>query len=284
MSTVLENTKKFGVYATIGPGNHKNKVAAKAKTADVKQKVDTVKAVTNSNSLPVIDLEQLILSTLASGNDIPDSWIFAENNKIDHQSLIGALKSLLVDAYAADEPITSAFWVLTDEGSDIAMKGSPEFQVYQAVPAEGISVVELNTAMGEIAKIGLGPCMKNKWLKKDGDRIVRIVEGVKDDTAISLADLANPTAASKLSEDDLKNLKRRKLVNQIVRKSYRITKGVEFQPTRVRRLADLTKEMLGVASDVRTRVDNLFPPQFICRIHSVLKIILKNSPIIHLLP
>ena len=252
MITVLENTRRFGVYTTVGPGDNKRLEVAKPKATDVKQKPDAAKLSAAANLAPAVDLEQLILSTLASGNDIADSWIFAESNNVDHQNLIGALKSLLVDAYAADVPITSSFWVLTDEGSEIVTKGSPEFQVYQAVPAEGISVVELNTTMGEIGKIGLGPCMKNKWLKKDGDRIIRIMERVKDDTAISLADLASPTAASKPSEDDLKNLKRRKLVNQIVRKSYRISKGVEFQPTRVRKLADLTKEMLGVASDVST--------------------------------
>lgn len=240
MTTVLASTKKFGVYALPG---EQQKAVVKPKAADV-NKVEAVKVAAKGDSSPAVDLEQLILSTLASGTDIADSWTFAENNKIDHQNLIGALKSLLVDAYAADEALTNNFWLLTDEGSDIASKGSPEFRVYQAVSAEGMSVAELNSSLGDVAKIGLGPCMKNKWLKKDGDRILRIAEGVKDETATSLANL------STASEDDLKNLKRRKLVNQVVRKSYKITKGVEFQPTRVRKAADLTKEMLGLASDV----------------------------------
>ena len=254
MTTVLESTKKFGVLSTIVPGASKPVAAAKPKAAEIKQKVEVAKAAANVNAAPAVDLEQLILSTLASGNDIKDSWIFAEDNKIDHQNLIGALKSLLVDAYAADEAITSSFWVLTDEGSDIATKGSPEFQVYQAVPSEGINVVDLNSSLGDIAKIGLGPCMKNKWLKKEGDRIVKIALGIKDETATCLADISNPTSTTKPSEEDYKNLKRRKLVNQIVRKSYKITKGLEFQPTRVKRLADLTKDMLGVASDVSTLI------------------------------
>ena len=96
--------------------------------------------------------------------------------------------------------------------------------------------------------------MKNKWLKKEGDRIVKIALGIKDETATCLADISNPTSTTKPSEEDYKNLKRRKLVNQIVRKSYKITKGLEFQPTRVKRLADLTKDMLGVASDVSTLI------------------------------
>ena len=53
-----------------------------------------------------------------------------------------------------------------------------------------------------------------------------------------------------VSEENLKNLKRRKLVQMITRKSYRITKGESYQPTRVKRMADLTKEMLGNLDEV----------------------------------
>ena len=249
-SIVVESTKRFGVLSP--PGGNVKQNAAALPNIDKTPKTKNIKAVapTSTAVAASIDLEALILSTLASGNDISDSWLFAEEHKQDHQLLVGAIKSLLVDAYVADQPITSSFWVLTDEGSEIATKGSPEFQVYQEVPSEGINVNDLNASLGNTAKIGLGPCMKNKWLKKDGDRILRIIDGVKDDTATSLSAIANPTVSSEVSEEDLKNLKRRKLVNQIVRKSYKIVKGPEFQPRRVRKAADLTKEMLGVASDV----------------------------------
>jgi hypothetical protein len=76
-----------------------------------------------------IDLEQLILSHLQSNESIEDTWVFAENNSIDHQSIIGVLKSLLVDGYVIDEPLSNTFWALTEEGCEIAAKGSPEFQV-----------------------------------------------------------------------------------------------------------------------------------------------------------
>ena len=180
------------------------------------------------------DLEQLILSTLAT-SVIEDSWTFAEAHQVDHQAVVGAIKSLLVDAYVADAALTTSFWVLTDEGSDIVAKGSPEFQVFQAVPAEGggITVAQLNALCGDVAKIGLGAAMKSKWLKKDGDSILRVAASVVDDTAAQLAAVAAGT--STLTEDDLKNLKRRKLVNQIVRKSFKLTKGPDYQPVRTRR-------------------------------------------------
>eukprot|EP01034_Spumella_vulgaris_P033229 gene33229-41000_t len=45
-------------------------------------------------------------------------------------------------------------------------------------------------------------------------------------------------------EEELKNLKKRKLVQQVTRKSYKITRGPDFREIRVRKVADLTKAML----------------------------------------
>lgn len=56
--------------------------------------------------------------------------------------------------------------------------------------------------------------------------------------------------ASSLSTDDLKNLKKRKLVELKTRKSYRIEKGAEYNEVRRRRYADISREMLGNKSEV----------------------------------
>jgi PheRS DNA binding domain 3/PheRS DNA binding domain 1 len=114
-----------------------------------------------------VDLEQIMLDALSiEPGIIGDSWEFAAGLNVDHQVIVGVVKSLLVDQYVADEPLTTTFWTLTDEGQEIADKGSPEFQVYNAVPAEGIQMTELQAKLpGDVVKIGLGPCMKNKWLK-----------------------------------------------------------------------------------------------------------------------
>lgn len=89
--------------------------------------------------------------------------------------------------------------------------------------------------------------MKNKWLKKDKNLILRSTDHVQDETADTLRQLESGV---ELSEDDLKNLKRRKLVNQLVRKSYRIEKGEEFSETRQKRWADITRDMLGNSAEV----------------------------------
>lgn len=200
-----------------------------------------------------MDLEQLILNTIENG-EIADTFVFAKENNVDHQEVVGVVKSLLVDAYVIDEPVTNSFWVVTDEGNEMAEKGSPEYQVFQAVPVEGITVAELQNQLKDICKIGLGQCMKNKWLKKDGDMIYRVIDSVLDETSTILSALNNLNLTgngSEPNEEDMKNFKRRKLVNQIVRKSLKITRGPAYRVKRVRKMADLTKDMLGTKSEVK---------------------------------
>ncbi len=114
----------------------------------------------------------------------------------------------------------------------------------------GISTNELQSKLpAEVVKIGLGPCMKNKWLTKKGENIIRIITTVPvDETSNTLMSIA--AGSCNLSEEDAKNLKKRKLIQQITRKSLRITKGPDYRLTRVRKMADLTKEMLGDKSDM----------------------------------
>jgi hypothetical protein len=202
----------------------------------------------NNFSKSIGDLEQIILNYLVSHSAIDDTISFAQENNVDHQLLVGEIKSLLVDGYILDEPLSKSFWALTDEGADIASNGSPEFQIFSAVsPTDGMSVGDLNAKFGNVAKIGLGACMKSKWLRKEGEAYYRAVDNAEDETAILLSALRD---GRPVSEEDLKNLKRRKLVQQVTKKSFRVTRGPEFQPVRVKKMADLTKSMLGNKNEV----------------------------------
>lgn len=64
-----------------------------------------------------------------------------------------------------------------------------------------------------------------------------------------LKQIVNGDALS-VSANDLKNLKRRNLVEQKTRKSYRIEKGAEYSEVRKKRYADISKEMLGAKDEV----------------------------------
>ena len=140
------------------------------------------------------DLEGLVLSVLAAAGEIADSWTFAVEHGIDHQALVGIQKSLLGDAYTKEESLSTTLWSLSNEGEACLTSGSPEFRVYQSVSAhvgDGIDMSSLQAALGDdICKIGLGPCMKSKWLSKKGDKIMIAKEGVIDETVSILSTIA----------------------------------------------------------------------------------------------
>jgi phenylalanyl-tRNA synthetase alpha chain len=191
------------------------------------------------------EMEQLVLSCLATDGVIEDSWSFCEARGLDHQVLVGVQKSLLGDAYTQEVALSTTLWSLTSEGEEFLRVGSPEFRVYQTCAAGdggSMDMTALQDALGEVCKIGLGPCMKSKWLAKKGDTVNVVKQGVTDETATALAAVR---AGQQLPGDkDLEALKKRKLVNKAVRKSLKITKGAGFREKRVKKSADLTKEML----------------------------------------
>lgn len=86
-------------------------------------------AVPNTSSSSV-DLESLLLQTLARDNVIEDTWEFASQHSLDHQVVIGQVKSLLADNYVREEAKSATLWTLSEEGESILSSGSPEYQVY----------------------------------------------------------------------------------------------------------------------------------------------------------
>lgn len=108
---------------------------------------------------------------------------------------------------------------------------------------------DLQKLLGESKyKVGFGPCMKNKWIKKDGERLFRLIDNLSDETAVIIRQIMESPFS--VTDENLKNMKRRKLINEVVQKSYRVLKGSEFRPVRVKKLADISKEMLGNKSEV----------------------------------
>lgn len=268
MSVALQTTKKFAAFSVPGTTTSKD-VPAAASGSKMAQSSKNNKAAVNSSSkqqatpaaasvstssasvsAPTVDIEALILSTLASTNEIADTWQFAQQHSLDHQEVVGAIKSLLVDAYVADSPLSATIWSVSEEGTGVLQNGSPEIQVLRAVIAAGsLSIASLNSQLGEVAKIGMGVCMKNKWIAKNGENVDALVHDVQDETA-NLLQQVQSTSGQGMNTNDLNNLKKRKLVQQVTRKSYRITKGVDFREKRVRKVADLTKAMLGKKEEV----------------------------------
>lgn len=148
--------------------------------------------------------EEAVLAYLAKSDDtvIEDTFPWSEANKLEHLKVVGALKSLEADAFVATEPLSASFYSLTKEGESILANGAQEMLVLKAVEAAGkMSMPDLQKAVGkDVAKIGMGNCMKNKWMKKDGGDLVPLKKSdeVQDDIQNSLKALAevnfNPDA------------------------------------------------------------------------------------------
>ena len=55
-------------------------------------------------------LEQVLIDEVAKNGKIDDTWDFSIAQDVNHQTLIGAVKALLVDGYLLDEPLSLVYW------------------------------------------------------------------------------------------------------------------------------------------------------------------------------
>lgn len=186
--------------------------------------------------------EEAILGHLEKNVEISDSGDFASQSGIDHNEIVNVIKSLhgfrLVDA----QDIKREKWVLTDEGKLYAAAGSPEVQLFLAVPPEGISREELQRKVDpSVYKIGCSQAIKNKWLEIGKQQVSRKVQQVEDTAKDLLTRVQNEEA---LSQADIDALKRRKLIAPQTWKGYSVRKGPNYAPKRKKVATDLTRENL----------------------------------------
>jgi hypothetical protein len=77
------------------------------------------------------------------------------------------------DEEEKNKVIKSDIEIKKDSVEDEDGDTSPEFKVLKAIPSEGITIEALVYKVGEAVKEGLGICLKNKWIYKNGDLIMR---------------------------------------------------------------------------------------------------------------
>uniref|UniRef100_A0A1A8R5F9 Phenylalanine--tRNA ligase alpha subunit n=2 Tax=Nothobranchius pienaari TaxID=704102 RepID=A0A1A8R5F9_9TELE len=180
-----------------------------------------------------------------------DSLELANSLGVDHQVIVGAVKSLqaLGDVISA-ELRSSKHWELTEEGTEIAEQGSHEARVFGSIPPEGLPQAELMKL--SFGKIGFSKAMSNKWIRLDkstegGPRIFRTVESVQDQVRETLL-LVQKGRSTRLEEKEKNELKKRKLLSEVTVKSYWITKDRAFSTTVSKQETELTPEMIASGS------------------------------------
>uniref|UniRef100_A0A8C6WQJ5 Phenylalanine--tRNA ligase alpha subunit n=1 Tax=Neogobius melanostomus TaxID=47308 RepID=A0A8C6WQJ5_9GOBI len=192
-----------------------------------------------------------LLRLIEKADDGVDSVDAASRLGVDHQVVVGAVKSLqsLGDIISAEQR-SSKHWELTEEGSEIAKQGSYEARVFSAVPLEGLAQSDLMKL--PFGKIGFSKAMSNRWIKVDkaqegGPRVYRSVDSVVDQVREKLL-LLQKGSGSQLEDKDKNELKKRKLLSEVTVKSYWIGKGNSFSTTITKQETELTPEMIASGS------------------------------------
>jgi len=180
------------------------------------------------------------------GAHIESSEAFAASLGVDHTRVVGVMKSLEAEGYVAATPSVSEFLVLSAEAESYIAKGSPEAQLFHALPAEPVDEAGLEALFSkEFVAIAKGKAMKYKWIAREkgaAGRYFRAVAAIERDELVENLKAAqgNSLADAKV----VKDLVSRTLIAHAKKTAFRITRGPSYAPVRAVVAADLTKEML----------------------------------------
>ncbi|GMM32170.1 phenylalanine--tRNA ligase subunit alpha [Martiniozyma asiatica (nom. inval.)] len=187
-------------------------------------------------------LQHQILQKLDSAGSISDSSVAFPG--VSSQELQAALNSLLARSMVAYKAHESEIFSLTEEAKDIVANGSHEYRLLQKVleSLEGLKIADVDAAIGANAKVAQGRAFKNKWIAKDGDKLISKVESADDTTALQLKEIESTGSLS--NKKNLSELKKRKLVISTKHFNFSIEKGIEFSTEIKQFETDITAEMI----------------------------------------
>ncbi|XP_051827597.1 phenylalanine--tRNA ligase alpha subunit [Antechinus flavipes] len=204
---------------------------------------------------------QLLLQRLEGGDGGLDSLELASALGLDHQVVVGAVKSLQALGEVIEAELRSTQrWELTPEGQETAQDGSHEARVFHSLPPEGLVQSELMKLPS--GKVGFSKAMSNKWIRVEknapgGPRVFRAVDNVQDLVQAKLR-LVQEGEAERLSEKERNELKKRKLLSEVTLKTYWVSKGSAFSTSISKQEAELSPEMISSGSwrDVKFKAYN----------------------------
>lgn len=114
------------------------------------------------------DIEHQLLQTINADGEVQDSGRLAASIGADHNAFVGTMKSLLAAEMIVCQDIDHFRHVLTEEATGYLDQGSPEAQVFHAVPAEGMPLSVLKAKVpGDLGDLGFKQAMQQKWLMLD---------------------------------------------------------------------------------------------------------------------
>ncbi|CAH0553194.1 unnamed protein product [Brassicogethes aeneus] len=166
--------------------------------------------------------------------------------KEDHQKIVGALKSIQANGeLVTAEQISENKLEVSGEGKSIIQNGSYEANIFNNIPDDGIAQADLMKIPN--AKIGFSKAMSAGWVlvDKSGNTplVKKKVSEITDAVQLNLK-LIDSGAGGDISNKEKQEYKKRKLIQEVVIKSFLLKKGPEFSLELKKLETDLTTDML----------------------------------------
>ncbi|VDM40667.1 unnamed protein product [Toxocara canis] len=192
-----------------------------------------------------MDLPQLLLNRLDTDGPF-DTLQLAAQLGVDHQKVIGAVKSLLNnEGLILTEDRSLKRVELSEEGKVMAENGSHEANVFRLVGENGIEQAEVMKQ--PFGKIGLSKALAAGWVTVDKSggsvRLMRKVASIEDVVQKQLKSVAEGKECE-IPPKALQDIKKRKLIMEVNVKSYFVKKGPSFATVIDKPELDLTPEMI----------------------------------------
>ncbi|EAN31974.1 phenylalanine--tRNA ligase subunit alpha [Theileria parva strain Muguga] len=194
-------------------------------------------------------------------NEFNDSKPFVSTFDVeyDHDKVLSGVKSLMSKGYLTLEENKSNTYMLTKEGEKYSKNNSPEYILVQKVKESNVLTVDEALKSVENADIGLKKCMKNKYLKLE-DKVLSLgLNSLDSDLTQSLLlvvgnygkcepsmmlELSKLIPDKKKLDEELGDLKKRKLVTSRITVCYNVRKTDEYKSSVRPQITDLTMELL----------------------------------------
>ncbi|KRY52038.1 Phenylalanine--tRNA ligase alpha subunit B, partial [Trichinella britovi] len=192
------------------------------------------------------NLADAVLVLLSQKSPI-DSDEIARHLNVSHQHIVGVIKSIeAMDHVIKTEQHSRKQWELTEEGKEIIKNGSHEAILWQHVPNDGIIMDDLMRTVPN-AKVGFNKAMSLGWIRLDktGPKplVLRKVETI-DDAVHDCLNKINSLNFDDVSAQNKSDLKKRRLINEIVIKTFRVFRDEKFTTSLVKEETDLTVDLL----------------------------------------
>lgn len=194
------------------------------------------------------DLNEEILKYISEHSTL-NTLEYAKANNLDHQKVVGAIKSIQTfEGVIKVEQKSLKEFQLNDEAQHIVKHGSHEAVVFNTIPPSGGLLQSELMSSNQNAKLGFSKAMANGWIEVDkknasGPLVIRKVPTIADEVQ-QLLQKIQALDLSDVPDKSVQDLKKRKLISEVTINCFVVTKDAHFTTKLEKPEVELTPEML----------------------------------------